>query len=72
MRPASLPSTGRYIDISASINGNPNAVRLSNDTFGEVTYLNTVTRKWDDKKYYYPIPEADITANPNLKQNAGW
>jgi len=71
-RPASIPISITYINVSPTVNGIPNDFRLSNDTFGELTWLNTVPRKWDDKKYYYPIPEPDRTANPNLAQNAGW
>jgi hypothetical protein len=70
--PATRPAGVTYINVSASINGIPNAQRLSNDINGELTYLNTVPRKWDDKKYYYPVPEPDRTANPNLTQNPGW
>ena len=33
---------------------------------------NTVTRQWDDKYYFYPIPQSELKKNPNLTQNAGW
>ena len=33
---------------------------------------STVTRQWDDKYYFYPIPQAELKKNPNLTQNAGW
>jgi len=29
-------------------------------------------REWLDKKYLYPIPEADRVKNPALGQNPGW
>lgn len=32
----------------------------------------TNTRIWDDKMYFYPIPQTEIFKNPNLKQNPGW
>ena len=32
----------------------------------------TVTRQWDDKYYFYPIPQTELKKNPNLTQNAGW
>ncbi len=32
----------------------------------------TVTRQWDDKYYFYPIPQTEIKKNPNLTQNMGW
>ncbi|MDQ3682536.1 MAG: RagB/SusD family nutrient uptake outer membrane protein, partial [Bacteroidota bacterium] len=70
--PANRPSGVTYINVSATINGVPNSQRLSNDTFGEITWLANITRKWEEKKYYYPIPEPDRTANPNLARNPGW
>jgi hypothetical protein len=70
--PANRPAGVTYINVSATINGIPNSQRLSNDTFGELTWLANITRKWEEKKYYYPIPEIDRTANPNLTQNPGW
>ena len=60
------------VNVSASVNGVPNSQRLSNDTFGEVTWLSNITRTWAERNYYYPIPLSDITANPNLGQNTGW
>ena len=33
---------------------------------------STVTRQWDDKYYFYPIPMTELKKNPNLTQNAGW
>lgn len=27
---------------------------------------------WDDKMYFFPIPDAEIRKNGNLKQNPGW
>jgi hypothetical protein len=70
--PANRPAGVTYINVSATINGIPNSQRLSNDTFGEITWLANIPRKWEEKKYYYPIPEVDRTANPNLAQNPGW
>ena len=69
--PATNPSYPA-IPVSETNGGKPNPYRLSNDTYGEITWLNTVKRKWEDKNYYYPIPEDDRLTNPNLKQNAGW
>ncbi|MBR6306092.1 MAG: RagB/SusD family nutrient uptake outer membrane protein [Bacteroidales bacterium] len=31
-----------------------------------------VTRQWDDKYNFYPIPQSELKKNPNLKQNPGW
>ena len=33
---------------------------------------NTVTRTWDDKMNFYPIPQSELIKNPNLTQNTGW
>ena len=70
--PANRPAGVTYINVSATISGAANAQRLSNDNSGELTWLNTVTRTWEEKKYYYPIPLVDITVNPALGQNTGW
>jgi len=71
-RPASVPSNVTYINVAPTINGAVNGQRLSNDNFGELTWQSNIARTWDDKNYYYPIPQVDILANPNLKQNPGW
>lgn len=44
---------------------------LSNGNSGEIMW-NPGQREWLDKKYLYPIPEADRLKNPNLGQNPGW
>lgn len=61
-----------YVDVSPTVGGKPNPQQLKNGTSGELTWLNTVPREWKDKLYYYPIPENDVLANPNLKQEYGW
>ncbi len=33
---------------------------------------STVTRQWDDKYYFYPIPQSELKKNANLTQNPGW
>jgi hypothetical protein len=33
---------------------------------------STVTRQWDEKYNFYPIPQSELKKNPNLTQNAGW
>jgi hypothetical protein len=33
---------------------------------------STVNRQWDDKYYFYPIPQTELKKNPNLNQNPGW
>jgi hypothetical protein len=32
----------------------------------------TVNRQWNDKYYFYPIPQTELKKNPNLTQNPGW
>ncbi len=60
------------IPVSDTYGGQPNPYSLTHDTYGEVTWLNTIRRTWEDKNYYYPIPEDDRLTNPNLDQNPGW
>ena len=33
---------------------------------------SSVSRQWDDKYYFYPIPQTELKKNPNLTQNPGW
>lgn len=35
-------------------------------------YSASDDRLWDDKMYFYPIPQAEMYKNPNLVQNPGW
>jgi len=65
-RPASVPTTVKeYIPLASGL-------RLSNDTFGELTWLSNIPKTWTEKNYYYPIPQTDILTNPKLTQNPGW
>ena len=32
----------------------------------------SISRQWDDKYYFYPIPQTELKKNPNLTQNTGW
>ncbi|HTI09596.1 MAG TPA: RagB/SusD family nutrient uptake outer membrane protein [Puia sp.] len=61
-----------YINVAATINGVANPQRLSNDTYGELHWLDNVTRDWEDYKYLYPVPYGDLLLNPNLGQNPQW
>ena len=61
-----------YINVAETISAGANPQRLSNDTSGEITWLNTVPRKWEEKHYLYPIPESDRLFNTKLGQNPGW
>lgn len=66
------PVTGvTYVSVAPTLTtGAVNPQRLNSDN--ELTWLTTVTRKWDDKYYLYPIPEADRLINPKIGQNPGW
>lgn len=33
---------------------------------------STVNRQWNDKYYFYPIPQSEVKKNPALGQNPGW
>lgn len=67
-----LGSGVTYVDVSPMVAGKVNSQLLKNGTSGELTWLNNVDREWEDKMYYYPIPEIDVLANPALGQNPGW
>jgi len=70
--PSAIPGV-TFINVSNNLpNGSVNPQRLSNDSFGEITWLNNVTRVWQDKKYLYPIPTNDLNINPKLGQTPGW
>jgi starch-binding outer membrane protein, SusD/RagB family len=70
--PAAMPGV-TFINVSNNLpNGSVNPQRLSNDTYGEITWLKNVTRVWQDKKYLYPIPTSDLNINPKLGQTPGW
>ncbi|MDQ3291618.1 MAG: RagB/SusD family nutrient uptake outer membrane protein [Bacteroidota bacterium] len=62
-----------YVNVAETISGGTsNPQRLSNDTSGELTWLNNIPRNWEAKHYLYPIPETDRLLNPKLGQNPGW
>ena len=71
-KPANVAGVTSYVDVSATISGKVNSQRLKNNTSGELTWMNEIARKWDDKMYYYPIPQTDLITNPKLGQNPGW
>lgn len=55
-----------YVDVSTASN------KLTQGTSGELVWLPNIKRKWDAKKYLYPVPEEDLLTNPKLEQNPGW
>lgn len=71
-KPSPAVSGVTYVDVSPTVGGKSNPQLLKNDTYGELTWMNNIKRKWEDKMYYYPIPQTDLITNPNLGQNPGW
>ncbi len=62
-----------YMDVSATIGtGQVNPFQLEGDDAGKIKWSSNIVRKWEDYKYFYPIPEPDRLQNPNLGQNPGW
>lgn len=54
---------------------NIKGLRISKDgQTGDLTYTTTVVeqRVWDDRMYFYPIPQSEILKSRKLKQNTGW
>lgn len=47
-------------------------VQVANISYSLLLTRSTVTRKWDDKYYFYPIPQSELKKNKNLNQNPGW
>jgi hypothetical protein len=68
----SLGSSLTYVDVSATVGGKTNPQLLKNGTSGELTWMNNIKRKWEDKMYFYPIPQSALILNPDLGQNPGW
>ena len=71
-KPSPAVSGVTYVDVSDLVSGKANSQKLKNGTTGELTWMNNISRKWEDKMYYYPIPPTDIITNPKLIQNTGW
>lgn len=46
--------------------------KLSNGTYGELHWLDNVSRTWQSYMRFYPIPYSDLQINPALKQNPDW
>lgn len=48
-------------------------MQITKNADGTLTYnRKEVARQWNDKMYLFPIPQDQITKNPNLTQNPGW
>ncbi|SKB88394.1 RagB/SusD family nutrient uptake outer membrane protein [Daejeonella lutea] len=70
-KPANIAGV-TFVDVSPTIGTAVNSQRLKNGTSGELTWMNEISRKWNDKQYFYPIPQVDVLKNPKLGQNPGW
>lgn len=70
--PANTISGVTYVNVAETAGGVTNPQRLSNDTYGELHWLDNVPREWLDYKYLYPIPYNELQLNPKLGQNQGW
>lgn len=48
-------------------------MKITRQADGTFAYTRKeVARQWDDKMYFFPIPQADKLKNPNLGQTPGW
>ena len=71
-RPTPAVAGVTYVDVSTTISGKVNSQKLKDGTSGELNWMNEISRKWNDKQYFYPIPQNDLLVNPKLGQNPGW
>lgn len=52
---------------------NVQEMKITKNADGTYTYTRqTVERMWDDKMYFFPIPQSELMKNKNLQQNPGW
>jgi hypothetical protein len=68
-RPQSTTASIIFVNVTPSTESGTR--HLSNGASGEIIWTPG-PREWLDKKYLYPIPEADRVKNPVLGQNPGW
>ncbi|KAA5544167.1 RagB/SusD family nutrient uptake outer membrane protein [Adhaeribacter rhizoryzae] len=64
--PASQINGVNYINVATE------SYKLTNGTSGQIVWLPNIVRKWEEKKYFYPVPETHLLTNPKLGQNTGW
>ena len=48
------------------------SMALTEETSGNLLIYPNVTKRFEEKKYLYPIPEEERLLNPALGQNPGW
>lgn len=59
--------------IGADTQNGVKALNITLDNEGNPVYnVTSLNRKWDDKMYLFPIPQAERLKNGNLTQNTGW
>ena len=66
------PPTGGTIKGVAYYLIDNNLVKLTQGDHGNLIWLASTPRVWNDKFYLQPIATSDIVLNPNLTQNPGW
>jgi hypothetical protein len=48
-------------------------ISLTKDAEGQLLlHRGSLSRGWNNKFYFFPIPFDEISKNPNLVQNPGW
>lgn len=48
-------------------------MHITKDASGKLNYeRKEIPRQWDDKMYFFPIPQTELLKNKNLTQNLGW
>ncbi|WPQ63107.1 RagB/SusD family nutrient uptake outer membrane protein [Chitinophaga sancti] len=62
-----------YISVAPTVNGVTNPTQLSHGTYGEIKWLDNISRvTWADFRYLYPLPYTELQLNTKLVQNVGW
>ena len=71
--PATQVSGVTYISVAPTVNGVTNPTQLSHGTYGEIKWLDNISRvTWADFRYLYPLPYTELQLNTKLVQNVGW
>lgn len=47
-------------------------IRATNGTFTYKPDVVVENKVFEDKHYFFPIPQSEVNRNPNMKQNPGW
>ncbi len=65
-------TTNPNLTLGANISESPVEAKNTNGYLDGTINWSGKTRKFDKKYYSYPIPQNQLTLNPNLGQNFGW